>query len=68
MKYKKERVQNRELKTLIENIHLIVPFEDTDARYEHFHVPSGPVISSPKTSGKDFGNRFQQEISTLVLW
>ena len=52
MKYKKERGQSRKLKTLIDNIHLIVPFENTDIRYEHFHVPSGPFISSPKTSGK----------------
>ena len=52
MKYKKERGQNRKLKTLTENIHLIAPFENTDIRYEHFHVPSGSFISSPKTSGK----------------
>ena len=52
MKYKKERGQSRKLKTLIENIHIIVPFENTDIRYEHFHVPGGPFISSPKTSGK----------------
>ena len=52
MKYKKERGQNRRLRRLIEYIHLIVPFENTDARYEHFHVPGGPFISSPKTSGK----------------
>ncbi len=52
MKYKKERGQSKKLKTLIDNIHLIVPFENTDIRYEHFHVPGGPFISSPKTSGK----------------
>ena len=52
MKYKKERGQSRKLKALTENTHLFVPFEDTDIRYEHFHVPSGPFISSPKTSGK----------------
>ena len=51
-KYKKERGQSRKLKALTENTHLFVPFEDTDIRYEHFHVPSGPFISSPKTSGK----------------
>ena len=52
MKCKKERGQSRKLKALTENMHLFVPFEDTDIRYEHFHVPSGPFISSPKTSGK----------------
>ena len=52
MKYKKERGQSRKLKTLIDNMHLFVPFENTDVRYDHFHVPSGPFISSPKTSGK----------------
>ena len=52
VKYKKERGQSRKLKTLIDNIHQFVPFENTDARYEHFHVPSGPFISSPKTSRK----------------
>ena len=52
MKYKKERGQNRKLKTLIDNMHLFVPFENTDIRYDHFHVPSGPFISSPKTNGK----------------
>ena len=52
MKYKKERGQNRKLKTLTENIHLIASFENTDIRYEHFHVPSGSFISSPKTRGK----------------
>jgi hypothetical protein len=52
VKYKKERGQSRKLKTLIDNIHQFVPFENTDARYEHFHVPSGQFISSPKTSRK----------------
>ena len=52
MKHKKQRGQNRKLKALIDNIHLIVPFEDTDGRYEHFHVPCGQFISSPKTSTK----------------
>lgn len=46
------RGQKRKLETLVRNIQLILPFEDTDSRYEHFHVPSGPFISSPKTSGK----------------
>ena len=40
------------MKALIDNIRLIVPFEDTDVRYEHFHVPGGQFISSPKTSAK----------------
>ena len=52
MKYKKQRGQKRKVKALIDNIHLIVPFKDTDVRYEHFHVPGGQFISSPKTSAK----------------
>ena len=52
MKHKKQRGQKRKLKALFDNIHLIVPFEDTDVRYEHFHVPCGQFISSPKTSAK----------------
>ena len=64
MKYKKERGQSRKLKTLIDNIHLIVPFENTDIRYEHFHVSSGSFISSPKTSGK-VKTAFCKEISSV---
>ena len=52
MKYKKQRGQERKLKSLIKNIQDIVPFEDTSLPFEHFHVPCGPFISSPKTSSK----------------
>ena len=51
-KYKKQRGQRRKIKNLLFNIERITPFIDTDDRYEHFHVPSDPFISSPKTSGK----------------
>ncbi len=27
-------------------------FQDTEVAYEHFHVPCGPWLSKPKTSGK----------------
>ncbi len=27
-------------------------FKDTEDEYEHFHVPCGPWLSKPKTSGK----------------
>lgn len=52
MKYKKERGQRRKLKTLIENIGRIQPFEATDRPYEHFHVPGGMFVASPKTDGR----------------
>ena len=40
------------MKSLLLNIEQITPFTDTTARYEHFHVPCGLFISSPKTSGR----------------
>lgn len=49
---KKQRGQKRKLNLLLNNIEQIVPFQDTCARYEHFHVPCGTFIQSPKTSGK----------------
>lgn len=52
MKYKKERGQSRKLKRLLSYIEEIKPYKNTDRIYEHFHVPSSPFISSPKTSGK----------------
>ena len=52
MKYKKQRGQNRKLIKLKENIEQIHPFQNTDCRYENFHVPCSQFISSPKTSGK----------------
>lgn len=52
MRYKKQRGQKRKLKALHNNINQIQPFQNTDYQYEHFHVPSGQFISSPKTSGK----------------
>lgn len=29
-----------------------LPFKNTEDSYEHFHVPCGPWLSKPKTSGK----------------
>lgn len=52
MKYKKQRGQKRKLKSLLVKINQIQPFQNTDYRYEHFHVPCSQFISSPKTSGK----------------
>ena len=52
MRYKKQRGQKRKLKALLYNINQICPFQNTDCQYEHFHVPSGQFISSPKTRGK----------------
>ena len=52
MRYKKQRGQKRKLRVLHKNINQICPFQNTDGQYEHFHVPSGQFISSPKTRGK----------------
>ena len=52
MKHKKQRGQRRKLNTLLINIEQITPFADPSDRYEHFHVPSDPFISFPKTSRK----------------
>lgn len=40
------------MKALRNNINQICPFQNTDYKYEHFHVSCGRFISSPKTSGK----------------
>ena len=52
MKYKKERGQKRKVKALLNNINQIYPFQNTDCKCEHFYVPSGQFISSPKTRGE----------------
>ena len=52
MKYKKQRGQRRKLKALCNNINQIRSFQKVDCMYDHFHVPCGRFISSPKTSGK----------------
>lgn len=52
MDKKKQRGQNRKLKSLLKNIKDIKPFEDTTVKYEHFHVPCGRFISSLQTNGK----------------
>ena len=52
MKYKKQRGQKRRLKTVLNSINQIHPFQNIDYKCEHFHVPCGRFISSPKTSGK----------------
>ncbi len=52
LKCKKQRGQERRLKTLLDKINQIQPFQNTECKYEHFHVPCSNFISSPKTSGK----------------
>lgn len=52
MSEKKQRGQKRKIKTLLLGIEQINPYINTTNRYEHFHVPSGPFISSSKTSGR----------------
>lgn len=52
MRYKKQRGQKRKLRVLLNNLNQISPFQNTDYKYEHFHVPFSQFISSPKTSGK----------------
>lgn len=53
MKYKKERGQSRKLNKLLSYVEEITPYNNTVKRFEHFHVPPSPFISSPKTSGKN---------------
>lgn len=49
---KKQRGQSRKLKAMFRYIDDFQPFVRTDNTFEHFHVPSGIWINSPKTSGK----------------
>jgi len=49
---KKSRGQKRKLKALLKRINEMQPFEYTDERQEHFHVPSDRFISLHKTSGR----------------
>jgi len=50
---KKERGKLRKLKQLLNYIDEFIPFEETDSKYEHFHVPcSDSFINNPKTSRK----------------
>ena len=50
---KKQRGQGRKLKSLLGYIDDFIPFEETNNRYEHFHVPcSRSFINSPKTRVK----------------
>lgn len=56
----KSRGQQRKFKRLLSWMDKIdpfknandLPFKDTEDSYEHFHVPCGPWLSKPKTSGK----------------
>lgn len=50
----KQRVrgQRRKGNLLVKRIQEILPFRDTSGLYEHFHVPCGPFIQHPKTSGR----------------
>jgi len=46
------RGQHRKLRCLIRHIEEFNAFEHLGLGYEHFHVPSGQFIESPKTSGR----------------
>lgn len=48
---KKQRGQSRKLKAMFRYIDDFQPFVHTDKKFEHFHVPSGTWIDSPRTSG-----------------
>lgn len=56
----KSRGQQRKLKKLLNWLDKIepfkntndLPFKDVEDKFEHFHVPCGPWLSKPKTSGK----------------
>ncbi len=52
MKYKKERGQKRKSRNLLIAIDNIYPRFDYIGEYEHYHVPCGFWISSPKVSSK----------------
>lgn len=49
---KKVRGQKRKLKRLLQYIDDIHAYSDIASDFEHFHVPCGQWIESPKTSGK----------------
>ena len=50
---KKQRGQGRKLKVLVNYIDDFIPFEETDGKYEHFHVPCcRSFINSPKIRRK----------------
>lgn len=69
MNHKKQRGQRRKIKNLILNIEQITQLPNTNDRYEHFHVPSDPFISSPKTSGKmktEFCRAWLQKTSEII--
>lgn len=52
MERKKQRGQHRKLKSMFRKIDQFVPFENTDADYEVFKVPSDMFIEHNCTSGK----------------
>lgn len=52
MKYKKQRGQKRKIRSLLNYIDQMQPFNNIADKYERFLVPCGRFISSPKTSGK----------------
>ena len=51
MRYKRQRGQRRRWRALLRAIREWTPSFVAAGGYEHFHVPSGPFISSPKTGG-----------------
>ncbi len=62
---KKQRGQGRKLKTLLNYIDEFIPFEETDGKYEHFHVPCcQSFINSPKTRAKIKTAFFRKWIET----
>ena len=52
MKYEKVRGQKRKLKILLRDIDKIQPRFDYDGECEHYHIPCGFWISSPKNSSR----------------
>ena len=56
----KSRGQQKKFKRLLSWLDKIEPFKNTndllfkdvEDKFEHFHVPCGPWLSKPKTSGK----------------
>ncbi len=72
----KSRGQKRKFKILLGWIDQIEPFKDkkepfkdTDKDFEHFHVPCGPWLAKPKTSGKiktDFCKIWLEKTEELI--
>lgn len=49
---KKIRGQRRRIKKLLRDIDALIPYQECgDRKYEHFHVPCGTWLQSPRTAG-----------------